>query len=282
MLSETVPANTVFNAGASTAGWVCVPNNNAGSTCTLAIGTLATAGGGTATFAVTVVNPVAAGVSQIFNTASIANDGTHGVDPTPGNNSGSDTTPVTGAPDLSITKSDGGVSTKPGGSLAYLLTYDNSGSIGATGVVITETVPTNTTFSAGASTPGWVCTPNSSAGSTCTLAVGSLAAGGGNQTATFAVTVDNPLAASVTQIDNTASIADDGANGSDPTPTNNSGSVTTPVLDGLYYTVVPCRLVDTRTPGGVPYGGPPLNALPPGPIVAEGDGGTPEGARAFE
>jgi uncharacterized repeat protein (TIGR01451 family) len=283
VLTETVPANSTFNAGASTAGWVCAPNNNAGSTCTLAVGTVAGASGPfSATFAVTVVNPVPAGVTQISNTASIANDGTNGSDPVPGNNTGSDTTPVTAAPDLSITKSDGGVSTKPGGSLAYLLTYGNSGSSGATGVVITETVPTHTTFSAGASTAGWVCTPNGSAGSTCTLAVGSLAAGGGNQTATFAVTVDNPLAASVTQIDNTASIADNGANGADPTPGNNSGSVITPVLDGLYYTVVPCRLVDTRTAGGVPYGGPALNALSTRTFVVAGQCGVPAGAKALK
>src|SRR4029079_14579107 len=155
-ISETVPANTTFNAGASTAGWGCVPNNNAGSTCTLTIGGLAAGGGNqTATFAVTVVNPVAAGVTQISNTASIADDGTNGTDPTPGNNSGSDTTPLTGAPDLSVTKSDGGASVAPGGTISYTLTYANAGNRGASGVVLTDVVPTNTTFNAGASTAGW-------------------------------------------------------------------------------------------------------------------------------
>ena len=41
------------------------------------------------TFAATVVNPVAAGVSQIANTAVIADDGTNGTDPAPGNNTAS-------------------------------------------------------------------------------------------------------------------------------------------------------------------------------------------------
>jgi uncharacterized repeat protein (TIGR01451 family) len=230
VLTETVPANTTFNAGASTAGWVCAPNNNAGSTCTLAIGGLAAGGGSqTATFAVTVVSPLPAGVTQISNTASIADNGTNGTDPTPGNNSGSDTTPVSGAPDFSITKSDGGASTTPGGTVSYTLSYANGGNRGASGVVLTESVPANTTFNAGASTAGWVCAPNNNAGSTCTLAIGGLAAGGGSQTATFAVTVGNPLPGGVTQISNTAGIADDGANGTDPTPGNNSGSDTTPV-----------------------------------------------------
>ncbi|MFL6193003.1 MAG: hypothetical protein ACJ75H_02435, partial [Thermoanaerobaculia bacterium] len=230
VITETVPANTTFNAGASTAGWNCTPNNNAGSTCTLAVGGLAAGGGNqTATFAVTVANPVAAGVTQISNTATIADDGANGTDPTPADNSGSDTTPVTSAPDLSITKSDGGASVAPGGTVAYTLTYSNTGNVAAAGVVITETVPANTTFNAGASTAGWVCSPNNNAGSTCTLAVGGLASGSGNQTATFAVTVANPVPGGVTQISNTASIADDGKNGTDPTPANNTGTDTTPV-----------------------------------------------------
>ena len=103
-------------------------------------------------------------------------------------------------PDLALTKSDGGASVAPGGTVAYTLTYANSGDPDATGVVLTETVPANTTFNAGASTAGWVCAPNNNAGSTCTLAIGALAASGGSQTATFAVTVVNPVAAGVTQI----------------------------------------------------------------------------------
>ena len=230
VLTETVPANSTFNAGASTAGWSCSPNNNAGSTCTLAVGALNGGGAnGAATFAVTAVNPVAAGVTQLANTASIADDGANGTDPTPANNSASDTTPLNATPDLTLTKSDGGASVVPGGTVAYTLGYANAGNQGATGIVLTETVPANSTFNAGASTAGWSCSPNGNAGSTCTLAVGALNGGGANGTATFAVTAVNPVAAGVAQLANTASIADDGANGADPTPANNSASDTTPV-----------------------------------------------------
>jgi uncharacterized repeat protein (TIGR01451 family) len=281
VLTETVPANTTFNSGASTAGWVCVPNNAAGSTCTLAVGGLVAGGGDqTATFAVTVGTPLPSGVVQISNTASITDDGANGTDPTPGNNTGSDTTPVTAAPDLSITKSDGGVLATPGGTVAYVLTYANSGAIGATGVVITETVPIHATFEPGGSTAGWACTPDNSAGSTCLLSVGSLAGASGSQTATFAVTVDNPLPGGVTEIANTASIADDGAGGPDPTPADNSGSDVTPVQVGLYYTLVPCRLVDTRYPVG-PYGGPALAALSMRTFIAVGQCAVPAGATAL-
>jgi uncharacterized repeat protein (TIGR01451 family) len=251
VLTETVPANTTFNAGASTAGWVCVPDNNAGSICTLAIGALAAASGPqNATFAVTVVNPVAAGVTQISNTASIADDGANGIDPTPGNNSGSDTTPVTAAPDFSLTNSDSGASVAPGGTVSYTLTYANSGNIGAAGVVLTETVPANTTFNSGASTAGWVCVPNNNAGSICTLAIGSLVGGSGPQNATFAVNVVNPLPAGTTQISNTASIADNGANGADPTPGNNSGSDTTPVNAAPDFSITKSDSGASVTTGG--------------------------------
>jgi uncharacterized repeat protein (TIGR01451 family) len=249
VLSDTVPANTTFNAGASTAGWVCAPDNNAGSVCTLAIGAVAGSSGPlNATFAVTVVNPVGAGVTQISNTASIADDGANGTDPTPGNNSASDTTPVTGAPDLTLTKDDGGGAVEPGATVVYTLTYANVGNRGATGVVLTETVPADSTFDSGASTVGWVCTPDGNAGSTCTLAVGALAAGSGNQTASFAVTAADPRPAGVFQISNTASITDDGANGTDPTPGDNSDTDATPYSPAAdYYTVTPCRLLDTRS-----------------------------------
>src|SRR6185369_367811 len=282
VLTETVPANAAFNAGASTAGWSCVPNNNAGSVCTLALGTVGASGGSTATFAVTVANPLPAGVSQISNTASIADDGTHGADPTPGNNTGSDTTPVTGAaPDLSLTKSDGGASGVPGSGISYTLTYANGGNRGATGAVITETVPANTTFNAGASTAGWSCTPNNNAGSTCTLAVGGVTAGDGNHTATFAVTIANPVPAGVTQISNTASIADDGTNGTDPNPGNNTGSDTTPITGAQpftdYYSVQPCRLLDTRVGGS---GGPLISGVPR-TFTATGSCGIPVDAAAI-
>ncbi|MBI2213057.1 MAG: hypothetical protein HYU52_05360 [Acidobacteria bacterium] len=71
----------------------------------------------------TVATPLPGGVTQIANSVTIADDGTNGTDPTPGNNTGSDTTPVTGAPDMSVTKSDGGASVAPGGTVSYTLSY---------------------------------------------------------------------------------------------------------------------------------------------------------------
>jgi uncharacterized repeat protein (TIGR01451 family) len=131
--------------------------------------------------------------------------------------------------DLQINKTDGGVTTAAGGVVAYTLTYTNVGTTAATGVVITETVPANTTFNAAASVPTtWDCADGSGPGTVCITLVDSLAPNAGG-TATFALTVDDPLPSDVTEIANTASIGDDGASGPDPTPDNNTSSDTTPV-----------------------------------------------------
>ncbi len=230
VISETVPADTTFDPAASTAGWVCTPGNNAGSACTFTVGTLAGGAGGSVVFAVIVDDPLAAGVTQIDNTANIADDGANGPDPTPGDNNAGDTTPLGGVPDLNITKDDGGIGAMPGDVVAYTLVYQNTGDQNATGVAIGEIVPANTTFVPGASTAGWSCAPDNNAGSACTLAIGNLAGQGGGGSAVFAVLIDDPLPAGVTQIDNLATIADDGANGADPTPGDNSTGDTTPIM----------------------------------------------------
>jgi uncharacterized repeat protein (TIGR01451 family) len=106
-LTETVPANTTFNAASSSAGWSC-GGTAAGSTCTLNVGALAAGATGSAIFAVTVVSPFPAGVAQIANSATVAAGATSA--------SASDTTPVTTSPALSLSKSDSGTTTSPGGA----------------------------------------------------------------------------------------------------------------------------------------------------------------------
>jgi uncharacterized repeat protein (TIGR01451 family) len=227
-LSETVPANTSFVPGSSTAGWSCLPNNNAGSTCTFTIGALAAGGGDSVFFAVMVDNPVPAGVTDIDNVVDIADDGANGADPDTSGNQGGENTPITAAPDLSILKDDGDASVPPGGTIEYIVTYSNVGTQGATGVTITDVVPANTTFSAAQSTPGISCAPDTDPGATCTLTVGALAANAGGA-ATFAFTVD-PGTPAGTLITNTANIQDDGANGADPNTADNESTDTTLTL----------------------------------------------------
>ena len=228
-LRETVPAHSTFNALASTPGWVCAPNGNTGSICTLAIGPLrGKGGGGTARFAVQTINPVPAGVAQIDNRACIQDDGLNGPDPTPANNCDDEATPLVGQPDLRIVKEDGGVTVEPAGTVIYTLTYSNTGNQGATGVILREIVPANTSFNAGASTAGWTCVPNAAAGSACTFTLGGVP-GGANGTVRFAVQALSPVPAGVDQLDNRVCIEDDNTNGPDPTPTNDCDDETTPI-----------------------------------------------------
>ena len=202
-LTETVPANTSFVAGSSTTGWTCTPDSNAGASCSLAAGDLAPNQATTATFAVRLVNPLPAGVTAITNSACSATVTTG--DPM-GNNCSTVTTPAQGTPALSLKKTLTSGTGTPGGTLVFTLTATNNGNQGAAGVVVTETVPANTTFSAAASSSGWSCT-SPAAGSTCTLTLGTLAGGGASLARGFAVVVDNPLPAGVTSVQNTACAA---------------------------------------------------------------------------
>ena len=100
----------------------------------------------------------------------------------------SDSTPVNAAPDLVITKTDGGTSTLPGGIVLYQITYTNVGTQDANGVVITETLPANTTFNSTYSFGAW----EDLGGGVFGQLIGDLPVGASG-TVTFAVTVDAPL-----------------------------------------------------------------------------------------
>ncbi|MCX6029514.1 MAG: carboxypeptidase regulatory-like domain-containing protein, partial [Chloroflexi bacterium] len=244
VITETVPPNSAAYAGS---GWTCV-----GSTCTRSFANIPAGGGaGSVTFAVTVNNPLPAGVIQIDNVAVIGDDGTSGPDRNPADNTATDNTPINATPDMTIIKSDGGVGTVPGGTVVYTLTYANVGNQGAAGVTITDTVPANSTFNPGASTVGWACLPNNNAGSLCTYTVGAVAGDGAGGAVKFALTVVNPLPAGVTLITNTAWVQDNGANGADPTPANNQSTDTTPVTAAPDLRIVKSDGGISSTPGGV-------------------------------
>ncbi|HMB51797.1 MAG TPA: IPTL-CTERM sorting domain-containing protein, partial [Thermoanaerobaculia bacterium] len=87
VLTETVPALTEFVPAQSTAGWSCAPDDTAGSTCELTVGTVAPGDGGSAEFAVRVVAGDPGDL--IENIASIADDGSNGDDANPADNEAS-------------------------------------------------------------------------------------------------------------------------------------------------------------------------------------------------
>jgi len=99
--------------------------------------------GGTATFTVTgTISATATGT--LANTATIAAPaGT--TDPTPGNNSATDSDTLNPSADLAITKTDGAASATPGSPITYTIVASNAGPSTATGATVSDTIPANIT-----------------------------------------------------------------------------------------------------------------------------------------
>ena len=289
-ITETVPENTTFDADGSTPGWSCADGSEAGTTCELSIGDLATGASGSVEFGLIVdevwVPDPETGLCGpppenllVDNTANIVGSSVNGdaededsdttpiiadCDDTPGllfiekvvssgdqsqsfEFTGSDSTggfdsfslvhgesidfslpggtysvsesvpagwilesaECTGEstidnielgpdgvvtctftnrqlePAISIVKSYTSSTVSQGGSLLFLLTYENTGELDLTDVSILETVPANTTFNAdNPNAAAWSC-----AGDDCLHEVGDLAVGESGEVR-FPLTVD--------------------------------------------------------------------------------------------
>ncbi len=243
VLTETVPANTIFRPDINSPDWSCVPDNTEGSTCTKSIGSVLGNGGDQIDFAVQANSQLPANLIEIVNWVAIGDDGANGSDNNAADNSDTDNTPIV-RPDLQISKSDGETTAVPGEIIVYTLVYTNAGTSSASGVIITDTVPENTTFNPGASSFGWFCSPDNNAGSICTFDAGDVSSGRGGGEIDFAIEVDTSLAASVSEIINTAEIGGDSAS-ADPNPSDNSDTDTTPIgVADLFLT----KSVDDSSP----------------------------------
>ncbi len=224
-LTDVVPLNTVFDAAASSPGWVC-PSSAAGSLCRLAAGNLDPDGTVTRFFAVDLLPALPAGVAAISNTAC-ARSG-----PATVVGCGSVSAPTAGQAVLTLVKSLGSGMGAPGATLTYNLTVSNSGTQDSGPVTISETVPANTSWVPGG---GWSCS-GSGAGASCSLAVANVAAGGSAAVAPFAVVIDNPLPAGVATIGNTACAGAAGGPGAGAPPPSCS-TVTVPTTGAALLAV---------------------------------------------
>lgn len=231
VLTATVPAEAAYNAGRSTPGWTCAPGG--GVACTWAAGLL---GGGQSgapvVLVVDVLNPVSAGASALAFTARIGDDGANGLDPVSGDNQAQVTTPLTGAlADLAVSLKGGTITITVGSLVNYNVEYANLGNRGASGVVVTATLPAGTSLDSAGSSGGWVC-----AAGTCTHAIGAVAGGGAGGVLPLALQTTDVPAPSQMQLQ--VRLGDDGLNG-EAALDNNVTQQTTPVIPAIQYVYLP-------------------------------------------
>jgi uncharacterized repeat protein (TIGR01451 family) len=175
--------------------------------------------------------------------------------------------------DVSITKSDGQATTAPGSPITYTIVASNAGPNVASGATVADTLPAAITGVA------WTCV-GAGGGSCAASGSGSINDAvnlpvGGTVTYTLTGTVS---ASAIGNLSNTATVTAPGGT-SDPNPSNNSATdVDTLGLD--YFTLDPCRVVDTRDLGA-PIGGPVLQGQETRAFLLVGHCGIPSGARAI-
>lgn len=214
-LSDTIPGLDGF-VSASDGGTETTPGSGVVTwpTFGLAAGTSVTR-----TVTVTLADPVPNGTNTIVNHATAHDDGTHGVDPTPANNTGTDTDTVVSAPDLTLTKTDGVAVLQPGDTTTYTLTVTNVGNQDAINALVQDTLPPHTTF-VSATGGGAETSPGSGVVQWPTFGLAGANSGSNTTTRTVTVKVDDTVPAGVTGLTNTASVAAPG----DSNSANNIGT----------------------------------------------------------
>ena len=162
-----------------------------------------------------------------------------------------------------------------GSLLTYTITVANDGPADAAGVEWTDTLPNATTFVSLSDPGGWTCTtPAIGAGGTVTCSADADLPASTNALFALTLRIDDGVAPG-TVITNTAAVTSTTAD-SDSGDQEDSEDVTVGALadlDLFFYTVVPCRVLDTR--GGGALGDGATLAVP-----IEGVCGIPAEARA--
>ncbi len=236
-VADTFPASL-------TCTWTCV--GAGGGTCTASgsgniNNTVNLPSGGSVTYTAS-CNISAAATGTLSNTATVSAPG--GItDPTPGNNSATDSDSLGASADLAITKTDGVTSVTAGGSTTYTITASNAGPSNATGATVADTFPASLTCT-------WTCV--GAGGGTCTASgSGNLndtvnLPSGGSVTYTASCTIS---AAATGSLSNTATVTAPGGV-TDPNPGNNSATDTDALGASADLSITKTDGVTSATPGG--------------------------------
>jgi uncharacterized repeat protein (TIGR01451 family) len=217
-VKDAIPANTTFQS-ASSATFSCsgVAVGGTGTlTCTNAF--MAQNEVDTITLVVN-VNPDAPKGSKISNTATVSSDDT---DPNPGDNSAMQSTTVDTLADLADTKIE---FPSPllitSEDIHYIITTTNAGPSNAANFVLSDAIPTHTTFRSLMSPAGFTCT-TPPVGGTGTITCKHPSLPVGTFTFTVVVRLDQDTLRG-TRISDTATVTSDTF---DPTPQDNTATVT--------------------------------------------------------
>lgn len=201
---------------------------------------------------IAITDPAAAGTGGYLNSATVTDDGVNGADPTPGNNTAQDNDTITGlAPDLVVTKDDGETTLAPGQTTTYRVTITNVGNIGVTNVLATDTIPDGLTFDSCTSVTGTVSVACAATGPVVTITYAGLAGDGGSASFDVSATVDEPVAAGNETVVNSVTVQDDGANGTDPTPADNTDTDSDDIVATPDMVVAKSHTEANVAPGGV-------------------------------
>ena len=220
-LTQSTPANTTFVSATPPGGWTCGTTPAAGGTgAIVCTANAAMAASTSVNFTIIVaVNSGAVGGTTITNTpVTVSETGTNLGTP----NNISITATVQGA-DLSMTQVASAPAVAPGSTITYTETVTNNGPNAATGAVLYQQTPPNTTFSSITPPTGWTCGTTPATGGIGTVlcsATGTLAANTTSGSFTYVVTIAAAAAAGTTIVNS----ADVTSTTTDPVSSNNTTS----------------------------------------------------------
>jgi uncharacterized repeat protein (TIGR01451 family) len=225
-LTDSVPANTTFvsNTQTSGTGFLC-SNPPAGGTGTITCTEATLALNASATFTVVLhVLSSAAGTTNMSSLSNVATVSSTTSDTNTANNSSTATTAVTASAALAITKT-GPATYTAGTNATYTISVTNGGPSDAQTVVLTDTIPANTTFQSfvqNSGLPTFTCTKPAVGGTGTVMCTAATVANGASDLFTLVVFVLANTPSTAT-IQNTANISSTTAN-----PNPGSTTSTTP------------------------------------------------------
>lgn len=193
IVTDPLPVGTSYISCTPSQGSCSGPFVGTNGTVTANFGTIGAPGFATLSIAVNVTAP--AGIT-LTNTAVVNSTTT---DPTPGNNTSTASTLVSGAvqADVAVTKTDSPDPVAVGSNLTYTITVTNNGPSPAASVIATDSLPTGTTFVSCGSTAGTCTGPPVGSSGVATANLGTMI-NGASEIVTLVVNVTGAAGSTIT------------------------------------------------------------------------------------